>query len=134
MANTIATQVLVDGPTTTIVKVTILGDSSGEETNTVIFDASAYTPAATLTRLKKIIYTTVGAAAVLSWDATANVTLMGLPADVSDTLCFYDDSGLPNNGGAGRTGDILITTSGLGSGDLITMVLYVEKLNPPVIR
>jgi hypothetical protein len=127
MANTITTQVLNDGSITTAVKVTILGDGSGDETNTVIFDASAYDPAVTSNKLRKIDYTTVGASAVLLWDATANVPLMGLPADYSDSKSFISEGGLINQGGAGVTGDILISTTGLGSGDLITLVLVVDK-------
>lgn len=138
MANKISTQVILDGQSQTIIKVTIEGDGSGEETNAVIFDASAYTPAVTNNLLREIKYLLNGFSATLYWDATANVMLIELDEGLQEEIDFTNGNtryaGIPNNGGAGRTGDILISTTGLGAGDKGYLMLYVKKKDVPKIR
>lgn len=134
MANAIASQTIVDGAHALVVKVTIVGDGSGEETDTVILDASAYTPATTNYSLWKIWYCLNGFSAFLEWDATANVHLISLALDhphYTDYECF---GGIPNDGAAGRTGDILITTAGLGAGDSGHIIFFMKKREVPKIR
>lgn len=138
MANAITTQVINDGQRNVVIKVTIVGDGSGEETKTVLFDASAYTPATTNNNLRRITYLLNGFDAVLYWDATTDVVLMPLDQDLQEDVDFTGENtrygGIPNNGGAGRTGDILITTTGLGSGDVGYIVLHLNKKDVPKIR
>uniref|UniRef100_A0A6M3J2D7 Putative structural protein n=1 Tax=viral metagenome TaxID=1070528 RepID=A0A6M3J2D7_9ZZZZ len=134
MANAIATQVIEDGNRDTIIKWTIVGDGSGDETKTIIFDASAYKIASVDNKLWKIQISTVGASAILYWDATTDIPLISLPADHPQEFDFSEYGGIPNNGGAGRTGDILITTSGLGAGEHMTLILYVKERSVPIAR
>lgn len=134
MANAIATQVIEDGNRDTIIKWTIVGDGSGDETKTIIFDASAYKIASIDNKLWKIQFSTVGASAILYWDATTDIPLISLPADHPQEFDFSEYGGIPNNGGAGRTGDILITTSGLGAGEHMTIILYVKERSVPIAR
>uniref|UniRef100_A0A6M3KNC0 Putative structural protein n=1 Tax=viral metagenome TaxID=1070528 RepID=A0A6M3KNC0_9ZZZZ len=134
MANAIATQVIEDGNRDTIIKWTIVGDGSGDETKTIIFDASAYKIASIDNKLWKIQISTVGASAILYWDATTDIPLISLPADHPQEFDFSEYGGIPNNGGAGRTGDILITTSGLGAGEHMTIILYVKERSVPIAR
>lgn len=127
MPNAITSQTLVDGPRNTIVKITIVGDGSGEETNTVLFDASSYGYGSTNNKLMRIQYLLNGFDAVLYWDATANVVIKPLDQDIEEDSDFSDAGGIINNGGTGRTGDILISTNGLGSGDEGYIVLYIKQ-------
>lgn len=127
MANTITSQTLVNGDRQLVVKVFILGDGSGEETDTVIIDASAYAPASTDLKIMQLLDSTQSASACLYWDATVNVPIMGIGINREYKKDFRDFGGLVNNAGAGRTGDILITTSSLGAGDSITLIFYLEK-------
>lgn len=132
MANDIQTQVLEDGNRNTIIKVTIVGDGTGDETDTVIFDASAYKTASTDNSLRQIKYNLNGFDATLYWDGAANVVLMTLDQDLQEDVDFSEHGKYPalvNNAGAGRTGDILITTNGLGAGDEGYMVLYINQRN-----
>jgi hypothetical protein len=76
MANTIVTQLLKDDSKETVTKVTILGDGSGEETDTILFDASLYAAgggAVTDTTLREIEYALDGFSMNLSWAATTVV-------------------------------------------------------------
>ena len=62
----------------------------------------------------------------LFWDATTNVPLLNLLENWSDQLDFTP-TGIPNSGGAGKTGDILVTTSNAGSGDTYLLILTLTK-------
>lgn len=126
MANTINKQTLVSGDRNLVVKVDITGDGVADETNTLLIDASAYN--ATEVKIVGIRSTLSGFKADLIWDATANVTCINLPdyffeAD-KDDMGF---GGLVNNSGAGKTGDILISTIGLGAAESGTIVLEMQK-------
>ena len=58
-----------------------------------------------------------GASAQLLWDATTDVFCWQLPSDHFFKFNFSHYGGIRNDAGTGKTGDLLITTSGLGSGD-----------------
>ena len=128
MANTITKQTIVDGSKRLIVKIHILGDGSGEETTTVLIDASSYTPAFTNEALYSVHSNLNGFTAELIWDATANVPLLHL-ADYEADWLQTETGGvsIPNNAGAGKTGDILLTTTGLGAGDQGSIVIDIKK-------
>lgn len=131
MAASVTTQVLLDGSLNTIIKVTILGDGTGELTKQIIYDSSAYVNDTQNNKLWKISYTLDGFSGTLYWDATSDVQMMSLAPDHPAERCFYDEGGLPNAGGSGRTGDILLSTDGLaalaaGTGEII---LYIKKKN-----
>jgi hypothetical protein len=129
MANTITSQTLVDGSRNTVVKVTILADGSGEITNGIIFDASTFVGANTSNKLMRIQYNLNGFDATLYWDASSPVQMMSLNGGFPADQCFDEYGGLINNAGAGKTGDILLTTDGLASLSSATgeIILYVKK-------
>lgn len=129
MANTITKQTILDGTKNLVIKINITGDGTGEETDLVLIDASTYSPAFTGGSLIGIHSTLVGFTAKLKWDATANVECISIP-DYEYNLNGSQIGwfgGLPNNAGAGKTGDMLITTIGLGAADHGTIVLELEK-------
>lgn len=116
MPNTIVTQVLEQGHKFIVVKYTILGDGSGEETATVLFNASLY-GAKTDNKLYDISYDLNGFSAELFWEADTAAALMSLAASQPYHECLVKLGGYKNNGGAGQTGSILITTTSLGAAD-----------------
>ena len=116
MAHTITTQVLEDGNRNTCIKVNIKGDgASGELSKAIIFDASAYKTGSADNKLMDIDFCLNGFSAELFWDASTDVPLISLDQDISEDMHYHHCGGLINNGGTGRTGDILITTNGLGA-------------------
>ena len=127
MANTITKRTIVDGDRNLVVHIHIDGDGSGEETDTVLIDASSYTPAFTDCKLMKIDAALIGFSIELNWDATANVIATHIP-DYEFHQDFRWFGGIPNDAGAGRTGDLLITTTGLGANDHGDFVLFLKKV------
>ena len=63
----------------------------------------------------------------LAFDADTDVLAWQLNADWTDTLDFSDFTGIPNNSGTGKTGDIAFTTVGHSSGDVYNIVIQVSK-------
>lgn len=125
MVGTITIQKLIDGSRNTVIKATIGGDA--DLTNAVLFDASAYVGANTHNKLMKVEFASSGFSAKLLWDATVNVDLITLPDNHMETQCYKFFGGIINNAGTGKTGDILITTTGLASGDSGHIILYIKK-------
>ena len=64
----------------------------------------------------------------LFFDATSNVLLMELAESSNGHMDFKDFSGITNNAGSGKTGDILFTTKGHSSGDTYSIVLEMHKV------
>lgn len=128
MANTVQIQTIQDGPKYTVLKAYLASDgSSGELTDQVIFDASAFYGAPTDSTIMKVWATAAGCSFNLEWDATTDVPIINFPADFSEEFCFEKIGGLPNNAGAGKTGDILLNTTGFtAAGDAVTLVLVVK--------
>jgi hypothetical protein len=116
MAHAIVEQKIVDGDKITVVKYTIKGDgASGELSDAVLFDASSFKTGSISNKLMEIEYCLNGFSAELKWDATTDVALISLAKDRQEKACFWNVGGLVNNGAAGRTGDILISTLGLAT-------------------
>ena len=128
MANTVTTQTIVSSSKHLIYKWHIVGDGSGEETALKMVDVSTFSaPVPTEVRVVGIWASLHGFAARLLWDADTDVAMMSLP-EGEDIFDFTKFGGLPNNAGTGKTGDIMISTIGLGSTDHGTIVLEMEKV------
>lgn len=129
MAVTVTTQTLLDGTRNTIIKVTILGDGATELTKQIIFDSSAYANDTQNNKLMRIQYNFDGFSGTLYWDASTDVQMMTLNGDHPADQDFFYNGGLINNAGSGKTGDILLSTHGLGSIPAATgeIILYVKK-------
>lgn len=139
MANVITNTTIFTGNKEVVQYITLLSDGS-EETGTVIYDSSAVATTLGLTdtlncRIRSI-YATVsaahptatggGARVKLLFDATTDVLALDIPPNTLVKNDFLKVGGLRNTAGSGKTGDILLTTTGLESGDAITIILSVD--------
>jgi hypothetical protein len=133
MANTITTKTIQQGNYSYIVYVTLVSDGT-QETNTVIYNSSTASTALGIkdpkfSKINQFYYSPASSAAKcrLSWDATTPVCALALP---SNGCSMYQDfrpfGGLQNTGGTGITGNITITTTGLASGDSLTLLIDVR--------
>lgn len=118
----------------------VLSSDGSEETATIVYDSSVVAALAGITdpltsRILEVygsasaagaVATAGGARVKLLWDATTDVVALDIPTGTNATKGnFRRFGGLLNRGGTGKTGDILITTTGLEAGDVITLVLTV---------
>ena len=129
MADAVTSQTIFDGERMAVMKFTNLSDGTGE-TAVVKVDVSALAsssfgrPCDGVT-LERVHYSIGGMTVSLLWDATADVPTMIL-APGQSTFDFTKIQ-IPNNAAAGKTGDILFTTTGASAGDSYTIVLEMVK-------
>lgn len=124
MADAVSSQTIIDGTRNVVMKFTNSSDGTGEA-GVVKVDVSALSGAPSDVKITRIHYSVSGMIARLLWDATADVTIVDLQGDgCFDFTCF---GGLTNNAGAGKTGDILLTTVGHTAADSYTIVLEMAK-------
>lgn len=132
MADVVTSQTIQDGARVAILKFTNVSDSSGESA-VVKVDVSALSAdpltgkSCSSVTVSKIQYVTFGMSVKIEFDASTNVLIAHLPENYSDVLDFSDFSGIPNNAGSGKTGDIVFTTVGHASGDAYSIVMTVIK-------
>ena len=131
MADAVTSQTIIDGERTAVMKFTNVSDGTGESAVTKV-DVSALSKnrlgaSCASVQINKVWYVTAGMGVNILFDATADVLAMGLPADSEGTLDFSSFTGIPNNAGSGKTGDIQFTTVGHTSGDTYMVVLELIK-------
>jgi hypothetical protein len=114
MANSVTTQVLQDGPRFVSVLLTGILDTSNEAKNTKI-TLSTLDPLPADLSLEEIEYSISGSLKViLYWGATSDVPFMIL-FDCGE-FCAEEFGLIPNNAGAGKTGDVKLATVGWSAG------------------
>ena len=132
MADAVATQTIQDGAKTAIFRFTNVSDGSGEAAVKKI-DVSALSAdpmtnaSCTGVTIQKIYYSTIGMGVKIFFVADTDVFAWQLNADWSDTLDFSDFTGIPNNSGSGKTGDIMFTTVGASNNDVYNILIQVSK-------
>jgi hypothetical protein len=125
MANAITITTILDGVRNLIKKIDIVGDGSGEETDTLIVDVSAH--GCTAVSILKEYHQISGFSANLEWDASTD-TVAFATIEGEGGIDFNLLGGpLNNNSGSGKTGDIMMSTSGLSSGDTGSIILVMRK-------
>ena len=131
MADAVATQTIQDGERNAVLRFTNVSDGTGES-NVVKVDVSALAKnsagqSCTEVHIQRIYWGTVGMSVKLDFDASTNVLAIGLPADSTGDEYYDSFSAIPNNAGSGKTGDILISTTGHSSGDTYMIILELLK-------
>lgn len=126
MADAVATQIIQDGPRNVVMKFTNISDGTGESAVTKV-DVSALSGSPAAVRIDKIKAETAGMGVDVLWDATSDVLAWHIPPDAAEDVDFCLAGGIPNNAGAGKTGDIKFTTVGAGSGDRYSIILHMTK-------
>ena len=133
--NTVTNTRMIVGRKKIVQYVTILSDGT-EETGTVIYDSSSVATALGIVdpltcRIRDVKYIASGSSTIahLLFDASTDVLALSLPYSggaANLNINFAEIGGLHNYAGTGITGDILLTTTGLNSGDTLTIILTVD--------
>lgn len=131
MADAVTSTTLMDSDRVAIIQLTSTSDGTGEAAVKKI-DVSALSDsstgqACTGVRLARIVYSTFGMSVKLLWDATTDTICWDLNADYTTDEDFTDFGGVRNTAGSGKTGDIMLTTTGHTNGDSYVIVLTVYK-------
>lgn len=127
MADAVTSQIILDGERLAIIKFTNVSDGTGEvaalKIDVSTLNPSSFNLACNGIKINKIWAQTYGMAVDILWDATADVLCETIPADVLYKMCYDSFGGIPNNAGAGKTGDVLFTTVGASAGDRYTIII-----------
>ena len=132
MADAVTSTTIQDGNRIAIIQLTNTSDGTGESAVTKV-DVSALSAntangqACTGVKLGRIVYSTFGMSVKLLWDATTDTICWDLNADYTTDEDFTDFGGVRNTAGSGKTGDIMLTTTGHTNGDSYVIVLTVYK-------
>ena len=132
MADAVTSTTLMDSDRVAIIQLTSTSDGTGEAAVKKI-DVSALSDsstgqACTGVRLAKIVYSTFGMSVKLLWDATTDTICWDLNADYTTDEDFTEFGGIRNTAAAsGKTGDIMLTTTGHSDGDSYVIVLTLYK-------
>lgn len=140
MANIIREQKLTDSNKRALIKYVILSDGT-QESNTRLVDASSLAFALNATgvisqtnpksnyrtTIKKIkAYSKTAGSIRLKWEGDANSEIITF-GSASVDFSFENDGAVISNPEANATGDILITTLGMATGDTVTIFLDLKK-------
>jgi hypothetical protein len=131
MADAVTSQTILDGERLFIGKFTNISDSTGE-TGVVKIDVSALNPnsfglACTSVKINKIWAQTQGMSVDILWDASTDLICETIPENQFYFMDYSSFGGFPNNAGAGKTGDVLFTTTGAAAGDRYTITIEALK-------
>ena len=131
MADTVASQTLVDDIKIAVFKFTNISDGSGESAVKKI-DVSALSTnergqACTRVTIDEIWWQCNGMKVQVLFDASTDLLCIELGENQSGHHDYSSFGGLTNNAGSGVTGDIMFTTVGHSSADTYTITMKVRK-------
>ena len=128
MPNVVTSQTILDGDRNVVILLTGTLDTSNEARVRKV-QVSTLVPACLKVKVNTIRHlVSPGLIVVLDWDASTPVRFAALTGFDEVEACKF--GGLPNNAGAGITGDIYLTTLGWTSGVLAyNIVLEMQKVS-----
>lgn len=131
MPDTVNSQTLVDNQTTAVILLTNVSDGTGEslvtKVNVANLAPNSLGQACTGVSVQKIHTACHGMEFRLFWDATADVMFFASAQNSQYTFNLSKFGGLSNGAGAGKTGNILLSTADQTAGDTYTVVLEMTK-------
>jgi hypothetical protein len=132
MADAVASQTIVDGPSHVAIKFTNISDGTGESAVTKV-DVSALEAdsrtglSCTDVNIERVWWQCIGMKVRILFDADTDVMAIELGENQSGDHDYSKFGGLVNNAGTGKTGDVKFTTVGASDGDTYTVILYMRK-------
>ena len=131
MADVVTSQTIQDGSRKAVLKFTNASDGTGESAVTKVdvfaLSSNAAGESCSSVQINKIWWQCTGMSVKIEFDATTNVLAIGLSEDSNGYHDYSDFSGIPNNAGSGKTGDLAFTTVGHSSGDTYMIILELIK-------
>lgn len=128
MANTVSQRTLAGSSNEKNVYVltTIVSDGS-EESDLVVYDNSAFINEVARGKVMQIWASGSACQLQLEWDQTTDSPIAALDPSTAGYLDFRSFGGISNPGAAGATGDVVLTTTNLDSGDVVTLILHIDQ-------
>ena len=132
MADTVTSQTIQDGDKIAVLKFTNASDGTGEsavkKVDVSALSSNSLGQSCTSVSIARIYWACVGMRVNIEFDASTNVLAIPLPADSTGDEYYDLFSGIPNNAGSGKTGDIDFTTVSHSDGDTYSIILVLNKI------
>ncbi len=128
MVNTVTQRTLFGaGDSKLVIRLINIASDGSEESDLVIYDNSTLVADVTKGSLVKVLASGSSCVCRLEWDQSTDSPICSFDPAQVQSLCFEDFGGIHNPAGSGATGDIVLTTSSLDSGDEVTLLLYIRQ-------
>lgn len=128
MANTVTQRTLFGANNSRMVYrlITIVSDGS-EETDLVIYDNSTLVNDTSKGNLREIMVSGSSCQLQFEWDQTTDSPVFVCDPANSPTFDFSKFGGISNPNGTGATGDLLLTTTNLDAGDVVSIIIGIDQ-------
>lgn len=128
MANTVTQRTLLGaGSDKNVYRlITIVSDGT-EETDLVIYDNSAFVADVNKGKLQQVWVSGDDCICRLEWDQTADSPAFVVRPGSPDHLDFRHFGGISNPGGAGATGDLVLSSADLDAGDELSIIIHITQ-------
>ena len=131
MADAVTSQTIQDGERKAVLKFTNASDGTGEsavkKVDVSALESNTRGEACTAVTIIKIWWQCTGMSVKIEFDAASNVLAIGLSENSNGHHDYSNFSGIPNNAGSGKPGDLDFTTVGHSSGDSYMIILELIK-------
>lgn len=128
MANTITQRTLMGaGSDRNVYRLIHIASDGTEETDTVIYDNSAFVADTARGSLRQVWLSGDPAVIRLEWDQTADSVAFAGSADNGVHYDFRGFGGIPNPGAAGATGDLVLSSADLDAGDEVFIIIHIVQ-------
>jgi len=101
--------------------------TGADETNTIIYDNSAFVNNTAKGNLMGYMISGSDSLVSLAWDQTTDSPIVSVNPVNSPKANYKKFGGIHNPNGTGATGDMLVTTSGVGAGETVTIILWIHQ-------
>lgn len=126
MANTVTQRtILGSSRDKTIVRHIHIVSDGTEESDLLVYDNSAFIADTTKGRLTEVWVSGSDCNVRLEWDQNTDSPAIVLNPANGGYWCFESFGGIGNPNGTGATGDLLLTTTALDSGDEVSVIIKI---------
>ena len=128
MANTVTQRTLTGGGSDKNIyrMVHILSDGT-EETDLIVYNNSDFVSDTSKGNLKQLWVSGDASTIRLEWDQTTDSPAFAMAPLGPDHVDFRHFGGISNPNGTGATGDLVLTSADLDSGDELTLILHIDQ-------
>lgn len=128
MVNTVVQRTLSGSPSDkNVYRLINLSSDGSEESDLVIFDNSDFINQVGKGKLMQVWASGSSCQITLEWDQGTDSPIVNFDPAYVQYLDFRSIGGISNPNGASATGDIVMTSANLDSGDVLTLLLHVEQ-------
>lgn len=126
MANTVTQRTLVgSGKDKTIVRLINIVSDGSEEADLVIYDNSTLVADVSKGRLTELMVSGSSCQLQFEWDQSTDSPVFTCDPSNGNSWDFTSFGGISNPNGSGATGDLLLTTTNLDAGDVVSIIIKI---------